>query len=556
MRIALAQINSTIGDFAGNQKKILDFAWKAKNDDLADLILFPELSLCGAPPLDLLENKQFTDHNMKAIRELQDSLPEELAAGIGYVKQSPYSGGRLLNAYGIIHNHELIFEQYKMTILRHDYFDQTRYFDSGRNLGIFDYQGERLGILPGEDAWQETLAEKNDDETFAVRELAGRGISMLCVPCASPFIAGNSKIRGEKADRIAVRYGIPVMYINAAGANDSVIFDGRSFVHTAVKNKTNTTMKAKIFEEDMIVWNHPNGNTNIEIQNPADEQDETEKALILGIRDYMKKCGFAKAHLGLSGGIDSALVAWLAAKAIGVENVVCFNMPSRFSSQGSKDDSRELAVNLGCRYEVLPIDPVYDACLSALENVFENRPFDVAEENLQARIRGVLWMGYANKFNSMLLAAGNKSELAMGYCTLYGDTNGALAPIGDLFKTEVFAMCKRINERSLKTTGKKPIPQNIIDKPPSAELRPGQTDQDSLPPYETLDEILKLILYENKSPEEIAERGFEKDMVNKITRTIIRSEWKRRQTPPVLKVSRKAFGVGRNQPLARAIFET
>jgi NAD+ synthase (glutamine-hydrolysing) len=277
----------------------------------------------------------------------------------------------------------------------------------------------------------------------------------------------------------------------------------------------------------------------------------------MGIREYMKKCGFKKAHLGLSGGIDSALVAYLAVKAVGAENTACFSMPSRFSSQGSKDDAAELAANLGCRYETLPIEPVFTAFLATLKDVFDGKPFDLAEENLQARIRGSLMMAYANKAGSMLLTTGNKSELAMGYCTLYGDMNGALGPIGDLFKTEVFALCRRINERA------PVIPPAIIDKPPSAELRPNQKDQDSLPPYEVLDEILSLYLFDNLSAPEIIARGaaangaagFDSELVSKIITTVARAEFKRRQAPPVLKVSPRAFGMGRRMPIARAVYE-
>jgi NAD+ synthase (glutamine-hydrolysing) len=285
------------------------------------------------------------------------------------------------------------------------------------------------------------------------------------------------------------------------------------------------------------------------------ELDMLEEGLVMGIRDYMAKCGFKRAHLGLSGGIDSALVACLGVKAIGPEKIVCFSMPSRFSSQGSKDDARELAENLGCRYEVLPIESVFTSFLSTLEGVFENRPFDIAEENLQARIRGSLLMAYSNKFDSMLLTTGNKSELAMGYCTLYGDMNGALAVIGDLFKTEVFALCKRINERSIAAGAKAIIPEAIITKPPSAELRPDQKDQDSLPPYEVLDGILKLYLFGNLSKDEIVKRGWEEELVGRIIRTVARAEFKRRQAPPVLKVSPRAFGMGRRMPIARVIYE-
>ena len=264
--------------------------------------------------------------------------------------------------------------------------------------------------------------------------------------------------------------------------------------------------------------------------------DIIEETLIAGVRDFMKKCGFSRAHLGLSGGLDSALVAYLAVQAVGPDNIVCFSMPSRFSSQGSKDDALELALNLGCRFETLPIDSIYTSFLSALEPVFENRPFDIAEENIQARIRGSLLMAFSNKFNSMLLSTGNKSEIYMGYCTLYGDTAGALGPIGDLFKTEVFALCGRINERSITAGGKAVIPQAIIDKPPSAELRPGQKDEDSLPPYAVLDEILRLYLCDRLSRDEIVKKGWDGPLVDRITETTARAEFKRRQMPPVLEL--------------------
>jgi NAD+ synthase (glutamine-hydrolysing) len=390
-------------------------------------------------------------------------------------------------------------------------------------------------------------------------------------------VAGKLKVRCELAERIAIRGNIPLIYINAVGANDSILFDGCSFVVAPIASAaTSATLKnypvalsAKAFEEDLVSWDlleSPSENSPI-VATQADrldpfmaglnryELDMLEKGLVMGIRDYMAKCGFKRAHLGLSGGIDSALVAYLGVKAIGADNIVCFSMPSRFSSQGSKDDARELAKNLGCRYETLPIESVFTAFLSALEGVFENRPFDIAEENLQARIRGTLLMAFSNKFDSMLLTTGNKSELAMGYCTLYGDTNGALGPIGDLFKTEVFALCKRINERSQAAGGKAVIPEAIIAKPPSAELRPNQKDQDSLPPYEVLDEILKLYLFDNLSKDEIVKRGWEEELVGGAIRTVARAEFKRRQAPPVLKVSPRAFGMGRRMPIARSVYE-
>jgi NAD+ synthase (glutamine-hydrolysing) len=369
--------------------------------------------------------------------------------------------------------------------------------------------GERIGLAIG----QAAVLEMSPDESIA------QGLTMLCVPSASPYEAGKTEAWQELARRISGRGKMPLLYVSAAGANDR-------FSH---------------------------GEPSAALA--PDDLDALEEGLVVGIRDYMRKCGFKRAHLGLSGGIDSALVAYLAVRAAGSENIACFSMPSRFSSQGSVDDARELAGNLGCRCEVLPIEPVYESLLSTLEGVFEGRPFDTAEENLQARVRGTLLMAYSNKFNSMLLAAGNKSELAMGYCTLYGDMNGALGPIGDLFKTEVYALCERINERAALAGEKPPIPQAIIDKPPSAELRPNQKDQDSLPPYEVLDEILRLHLHDSLSKDEIAGRGWDAALVGKIVTTVAQAEFKRCQAPPVLKVSKRAFGVGQRMPIARNVHE-
>ena len=534
MRIAIAQINSTIGDFSGNKEKILDFTRRAKNEE-ADLILFPELALCGSPLLDLFEYNEFIESNIRTLEALKQELPEDLAVGLGYLNRDP--SGKPLKAYGFIQGRRLLLE----------IFNEAQFFE---------FKGQRIAVAIGEEAFF------GIDPTH---ELLDHRISILCAPSASPFTLGGMKTFRERALEISRQSDLPLVYVNAVGANDSVIYPGLSFI----ANSDSILLEAKAFEEDLVLWDFPEKREKRKEKRQENSGfftshfslltshyfDELEEALVLGIRDYMRKCGFRRVHLGLSGGLDSALVACLAVKAAGPENTFCINMPSRFSSQGSKDDSRELAENLGCRYEVLPIEDIFISSLSTLEGIFENRPFDVAEENLQSRIRGLLCMAYANKFNSMLLAGGNKSEFAMGYCTLYGDTNGALAPIGDVFKTEAFALCRRINERSLSVTGKALIPQAIIDKPPSAELRPDQTDQDSLPPYEELDQILRLLLCEKMALESIVERGWDRELVSRIIRTVARSEWKRRQCPPVLIVSKYAFGLSRNMPLARELHE-
>ncbi|QQO10337.1 NAD+ synthase [Breznakiella homolactica] len=572
MRIAIAQIDSTIGDFSGNMEKIVSYSKKAQSGGQADLVLFPELSVCGYPPMDLLDQEIFTDLNARTVHLLQRELPRNIAVGIGYVGRNPESSGKsLVNVYGIILNGSLVFEQIKTLLPSYDVFDEARYFESARQRSVFEWKGERIGFAICEDVWRETGIPGTTYASDPVGDLLDQGITLLCVPSASPFYAGKLRVRMDLAERISLKGNVPLVYVNAVGANDSIIFDGRSFAVAPLQSPPREgsavplRISAKAFEEDLVVWD--SGSSAVIPAPPQsdaaaadagfapEELDTLEAALVMGIRGYMAKCGFTDVHLGLSGGIDSALVAYLAVKAAGPEHVACFGMPSQFSSQGSKDDAAELAENLGCRFEMIPIEGIYGSFTESLGGVFQGRPFDVTEENLQARIRGTLLMAYSNKFGSMLLTTGNKSELAMGYCTLYGDMNGALGVIGDLFKTEVFALCRRINRRSVLETGKPIIPEATLTKPPSAELRPDQKDQDSLPPYEVLDAILKLYLFENLSGAEIAARGFDPELAARIIRAVARAEFKRRQAPPVLKISPRAFGMGRRMPIARHIYE-
>ncbi|MDR2841632.1 MAG: NAD+ synthase [Spirochaetaceae bacterium] len=582
MKISIAQIDSVIGDFTGNADKIINFSRKAA-ENKAELVLFPELAICGYPPMDLLDQDIFVEKNIRTLRLLQQKLDHGIAVGVGYVNRNVQVQGKaLVNAYGFILDGELVFEQTKTLLPTYDVFDEARNFEPAREWKIFPYKGERIGVAICEDVWRETETPGTKYCEDPVRRLLDRGASILAVPSASPFFSFKHKTRLKLTKRICERGGTSLIYINSVGANDSIIFDGRSFFMSPGGSLT----QAAAFEEDIVTvelkggaQSFSNATCSVNLQPestllpPASapqaglplppllisgepgELDILEQALILGIRSYMQKCGFKKAHLGLSGGIDSALAAYLAVRASGAENIVCISMPSRFSSQGSKDDAAELAANLGCRYETIPIEPVYSAFLDSLHDVFENRPFDIAEENLQARIRGTLLMGFSNKWNSMQITTGNKSELAMGYCTLYGDMNGALGPIGDLFKTEVFALCRRINENAVRIQGKPVIPPAILEKPPSAELRPNQKDQDSLPEYAILDEILSLYLFNNLSADEIAERGFSRELAASIIKTCARAEFKRRQAPPVLKVSPRAFGMGRRMPIARSLYE-
>ena len=576
MRIAIAQIDSIVGDFAGNADKIATYAERAKAEGSADFVAFPELALSGYPPMDLLDQDSFAELGIRALRGLQKRLPPDLAVGVGDVGRNESASGKpLVNAYGILLDGQVAFRQEKTLLPTYDVFDEARYFEPASERELFRWQGERIGIAICEDLWWET--EPTPGTRYAVdpvRELLDRGTTIMIVPSASPYHAHKLAVRRSLAERVALRGNLPVVYVNAVGANDSLVFDGRSFIVSPSRASTETKGavvrgEALAFAEDLIVWDSGKEDTApVRLAGPGsvhadsgsgsgpdNELDTTEEALVAGIRGYMRKCGFKTAHLGLSGGIDSALVAYLAVKAIGAENVVCFGLPSRFSSKGSKDDARELAETLGARFVLLPIEDPFASYLETLEPVFEGRPFDLTEENLQARIRGTLLMAYSNKFGSMLLTTGNKSELAMGYCTLYGDMCGALAVIGDLFKTEVFALCRRINERSVIAGGKAIIPEATLTKPPSAELRPDQTDQDSLPPYEELDAILELYLIQNLSTAEIVERGWDAALAKRIIRAVARAEYKRRQAPPVLKVSQRAFGMGRRMPIARVVHE-
>jgi NAD+ synthase (glutamine-hydrolysing) len=559
MIISIAQIDSIIGDFEINADKILAFARQAWEDQ-AEMVLFPELAIPGCPSLDLVDQDRFVALNNGVVNYLKESLPEDIAVGVGYIKRSgPDRGERLLNAYGIIRDGELVFEQTKPL------FSDERHFKNPprQEWNVYEFEGKRIGFIISEDAL------KNAD---------GPDISLLCVPSATPFVAGNFKNRLALAGNIVREKNIPVLCVNMVGANGETIFEGRSFLidpkppHAPHEDELSPPVFcAELFKEDLAlcgVSRYVESPGLVPLKKIEDEDpdpfkvgltrrelDELEDALVSGIKGYMKKSGFSRAHLGLSGGIDSSLVAYLAVKAAGAKNVVCFSLPSRFSSQGSKDDAKEQAKNLGCRFETIPIEECYKAFLSTLEGIFENRPFDVTEENLQPRIRGDILMAYSNKFNSMLLSPGNKSEIAMGYCTLYGDMCGALGPIGDLFKTEVFALCRRINERSIGIKGKVAIPLAIIDKPPSAELRPDQKDEDSLPPYTTLDEILKLYLHDNLSIDNIVEKGWDEELVNRVIKTVARSEFKRRQAAPLLGVSPRSFGIGRKIPIVRVISE-
>jgi len=546
MKIALGQINAKIGDFEGNVGKIIHTAQRAA-EDLVELLVMPEMCVCGYPPMDLLDYDLFVRENQKAIRRLQRELPPQVALAVGYVDRTRgTTGNPLQNVVSVLHDGRIVHTQAKTLLPTYDVFDEARYFEPAVERSIFKLKGKRIGIAICEDIWWEQ--EPVPGTRYAVdpvKELMDAGTEILLCPSASPFFTGKQELRMGLLEKIGQASGVPAVYVNMVGGNDNLVFDGCSMI---TDSEGRLIKCAREFSEDYLIFDSEALHQPVKFPSTS-ENEKLRKALVLGVRDYAEKCGFTRVHLGLSGGIDSALVAVIAAQALGPENVHSFALPSRYSSEGSESDARQLAANLGIGYDILPIEEPFKAVLGVLEPVFAGKEPDVAEENIQARIRGMLLMAYSNKFNSLLLTTGNKSELATGYCTLYGDMAGGLAVIGDLLKVQVYEVCEHIN------SAEEVIPQNILDKPPSAELRPDQTDQDSLPEYEVLDDILKQYVLENKSAVEISHSGYDVETVREVLKLVGRNEYKRRQAPPVLKVSTRAFGTGRRMPIARNIYE-
>jgi NAD+ synthase (glutamine-hydrolysing) len=544
VKVACGQINPLIGDFSGNCEKVVAFAAEARSAGAA-LVVFPELCLCGYPPMDLLEYDMFVEENLRALRRVQADSPRGIGIIVGYVDRNRGRPGKaLLNAASLISDGRILHTQAKTLLPTYDVFDEARWFESAASRTVVAFAGERIGIAICEDIWWDgEPAPGLHYPVDPVAELLDAGATLIVSPSASPFHAGKPAIRLGLMERIGKTSGVPVVSVNTVGANDNIIFDGQSMATSA---KGELMFLGAAFEEQLAVVDTARTGPVIEL--PADDNAQIEGALALGIRDYVRKCGFKRVHLGLSGGIDSALVAVLAVEALGPDRVAVFGLPSRYSSEGSLSDARALAAALGLELQVLSIEQIFGSYLSTLAPVFADRPPDITEENIQARIRGTLLMAFSNKFNSLLLTTGNKSELATGYCTLYGDMSGGLAVIGDLLKVQVYAVARAINAR------RPLIPEAIISKAPSAELRPDQTDQDSLPPYETLDAILERFLVLNRSADQIAADGFEPGLVRSVIAMVEKAEYKRRQAPPVLKVSPKAFGTGRRIPIARKVF--
>jgi NAD+ synthase (glutamine-hydrolysing) len=545
VKIAIGQINPTIGDFAGNAGRILDYISRAHAQG-AELVVFPEMCVCGYPPMDLLDHESFVEANLKSLRSIQQRAPDGIGIVLGYVDKNRSSSGKpLVNTVSLIHDGEVRFTQNKSLLPTYDVFDEARYFEPAGQRRTLAFKGEQIGIAICEDIWWET------DQRGAlhypvdpVKELLDKGATVIISPSASPFYSGKLQVRYRLLSSIGKSSGVPVVYVNMVGGNDSLVFDGRSLVTSA--EGALSFIGAGFAEQLAFV---DTGNLKAIPDFEVDRYEEIEQALVLGIRDYLGKCGFKRVHVGLSGGIDSSVVAVLAVRAVGADNVRLFALPSRYSSQGSRDDAQLLAENLGVKLQSLSIETMFQAGLQTLAPVFKGQSADSTEENLQARIRGLLLMAYSNKFHSLLLTTGNKSELATGYCTLYGDMCGVLAVIGDLFKTEVYALARSLNRE------KAVIPESVLTKAPSAELKPDQTDQDSLPAYDLLDQILHLYLLQSKTLEEITAAGFEEGLVKSVLTMVGKAEFKRRQAPPVLKVSPRAFGTGRRIPIARTIHE-
>jgi NAD+ synthetase len=542
VKIALAQINPTVGDFKGNLAKIGDSAARAAGLG-ARLTVFSELAICGYPPADFLEKPSFLARCRSAVEELAAAtagLPTAVLAGVA-LPADPGSGKAAVNAAVLIDKGTILLEQHKRLLPFYDVFDEQRYFSPSKGQKVVELEGLRLGITICEDAWNDKhFWQHRLYKVDPMEELMGQHPDLHINLSSSPFWHGKRSIRREMLAAIARRDDIPVLMCNQVGGNDSLIFDGTSM---AINSRGELIGQAKSFEEDLLVVDAFDSPV---IATPQDDDTEAAyRALVIGTRDYVRKCGFCKVLVALSGGIDSALVAAIATDALGPENVLGIGMPSPYSSSGSIDDSRRLAQNLGIRFEVIGINGLFDEYREALAPLFEGTRTDTTEENIQSRIRGVLMMALSNKFSALVLTTGNKSEMAVGYCTLYGDMVGALAVIGDLVKTRVYAVCRWLNR------DRETIPPAVIEKPPSAELRPDQKDTDSLPPYEVLDPILEAYVERYETPEAIAHAtGTPLSLVQQVVRLVERSEYKRQQAAPVLKVTSKSFGMGRRFPIA------
>ncbi len=541
MIIALAQINPTVGDFTGNAAKLRQFTLDARERG-ADLVVFPELAVCGYPPRDLVESPAFVARSRQVLEQLAAEI-----SGIAIIAGLPTpaaheTGKTVMNSAALLRDGRIDFIQSKRLLPTYDVFDEMRNFSPALTQRLFCLGGKSVALTICEDAWNDkAFWSRRMYGHDPVEDLVRAGGSLVLNISASPFNVGKRELRQAMLASIARQHRVPVLLVNQVGGNDSLVFDGSSL---ALNKDGEVVALAKSFEEDLILVDTEAMTGDMHQQDTTDE-GSAYAALVLGTRDYVRKCGFAKVVVGLSGGIDSALTAVIAVDALGAENVIGVSMPSQYSSEGSIADARELAQNLGIRFDVVPIKGIFDAYRGALAEVFQGLAEDVTEENLQARARGGVLMAVANKFSALVLTTGNKSELGVGYCTLYGDMVGGLAVISDVPKTLVYRLSRYVNlQRAV-------IPEASITKPPSAELRPGQMDSDSLPPYEVLDRILEEYVGNLKSAPEIAAlTGYDDKIIELVIGLINRSEYKRQQAAPGIRISTKAFGIGRRFPIA------
>ena len=553
MKIAIAQINPTVGDLTGNAQRILEAASQASRLG-ADLLLTPELSLCGYPPRDLLMRPSFIQKMKQQVTDLAAALPAGLTALVGIAEDNSTAGSKgekpIFNSMALLQSGKVKEVFHKRLLPTYDVFDEDRYFESGDRANSFvltvEDESVHVGVTICEDLWNnETFWGKRAYAVNPTQELVAEGVDLVVNLSASPYICGKQTLREQMIAHEAKQWQRPIVYVNQVGGNDDLIFDGQS---VAVDKQGELVSRAMAFDTDLQVVTFDSAAKDLRpcAVTPLLEEGDAEiwAALVLGVKDYARKCGFTKAVLGLSGGVDSALVSAIAAEALGPENVLGILMPSPYSSGHSVSDAEALASNIGIQTKLLSIAPLMGDYDTVLEDLFAGTEDGVAEENLQSRIRGNLLMAVSNKFGHLLLSTGNKSEMAVGYCTLYGDMNGGLAVIADVPKTRVYSICRWLNR------DREVIPENIITKPPSAELKPDQVDQDSLPDYDILDDILERLLQAQQSADDIIAVGHDPIIVEKVIRLVTRAEFKRRQAPPVLKVTDRAFGMGWRMPIA------
>lgn len=540
MKIYIAQLNPTVGALDSNHRLIVE-AYQAGRHEGADIVMVPELAVTGYPPRDLLDKRLFVDANLE-VRDALVAMTGQTVLIFGCVTRNEAGRGKpLRNVAVVAQNGRVLLEQHKSLLPTYDVFDELRYFEPAGSVSIVHLFGRKVGVSICEDFWfEENVLGQKIYPKNPVEPLIEQGAEILLNISASPFNVGKRGARYELFRDIARRYQVPIVYLNQVGGNDELLFDGSSIV---MDRKGDTIYCARSFETDAGVV--PLSGPVCESVRVMPEEEEIGRALILGLRDYLHKTGFREVVIGLSGGIDSAVTAALAVEAIGAQNVTGIGMPSQFSSEGSVSDARRLADNLGIRFLTAPIEEIYRAYRRTFDEIFQDPSFGLVDENVQARIRGNLLMAWSNKTGAMVLSTGNKSEIAVGYCTLYGDMAGGLALLGDVYKTSVYRVAEWLNRNE------EVIPRATIEKIPSAELRPNQTDQDTLPPYKILDGILKLYVEQWKELPEIVEAGYDHDLVERVIRMVDGNEFKRSQSAPTVRVSTKAFGSGRQMPIAQ-----